>query len=117
MTRRISPTTKSASCCWSASSRMETGRRHRCRCAAFGRSGAVLPDHVVRHRHDARRRAVIHFQLDPLGIGKVLLKVENVADVGLPPAIDRLVRIADHEEILVPIASASTSTYCTRLVS
>ncbi len=64
---------------------------------------AIETNDVVRHRHDTRGGPVIDLQVDPLRFVKRLLKVENVANVGLPPAIDRLIRIADHEKVLMPL--------------
>ena len=55
--------------------------------------------------------------MDLAGVGKRLLKIEDVANIGLPPTIDRLVGIADHEEIPVPLGESATRTYCTRFVS
>jgi hypothetical protein len=36
-------------------------------------------------------------------VGVVLLEIEDVADVGLPPAVDRLIGITDDKEIAVPL--------------
>ena len=33
------------------------------------------------------------------GVREVVLEVEDVADVGLAPAVDRLIRVADDEEV------------------
>ena len=49
----------------------------------------------------ARGRAVVELEMDHFGVGIVVLEVEDVADVGLPPAVDRLIGIADDEEIAV----------------
>src|SRR5260221_276606 len=51
----------------------------------------VVRDDGVRDREDALRRAVVLLQSDDLGVGEVLLEVKDVAYVGAPEAVHRLV--------------------------
>ena len=46
-----------------------------------------------------RRRAVVLLEADHLGVGVVALELEDVADVGAAPRVDRLVVVADHGEV------------------
>src|SRR5690606_15433688 len=46
-------------------------------------------------------RAVVLFQPDHLSAGEVLFEPQDVADLGPPPAIDRLVVVADAADVLV----------------
>ena len=48
-----------------------------------------------------RCRAVILFQLDHLGAGKILLEFQDIGDFGAAPGIDRLVIIADNADVLM----------------
>jgi hypothetical protein len=61
----------------------------------------VGADDLVGGFDDPLGRAVIELEVDQLRVRVVLLEVENVADVGLAPAVDRLVGIADDEEVAV----------------
>ena len=65
-------------------------------------AGHVFADDAVGGLDDASRRAVIQLQVDLASIGVILLEIEDVADVGLAPAVDRLVGIADDEQVAVP---------------
>ena len=58
-------------------------------------------DNAAGDVQDILRRAVILFQPDYLGIGKMFLERENVGNVGAAPAIDRLVRIANDANVLL----------------
>ncbi len=58
----------------------------------------VLNDRVGR-REDGLSRAVILFELENLRGRIVALEVEDVADIGAPPAINRLVLVTDDAEI------------------
>ena len=51
-------------------------------------------------RQNMRRGAVILFQLDHFGAGKILLELENIGDFRAPPGIDRLVIIAHYADVL-----------------
>jgi hypothetical protein len=59
----------------------------------------VLRDHTVRGVQDSLRRAVVLLQPHEARGLEVLLEVQDVADVGPAPAVDRLVVVADHEEV------------------
>ena len=50
---------------------------------------------------DRAGRAVVLLQHDDLEVGKVVLEVEDVPDVGRPPGIDRLVLVADDAQVAV----------------
>src|SRR5204862_168634 len=61
----------------------------------------VVLHHRARRRQNVLRRAVILLQPNDLGLGEVVLEVQDVADVGAAPAINRLVLVADDAHILV----------------
>ncbi len=74
--------------------------------AAFGEHLFVAPSAVVGHHgrrafQDRAQRAVVALELHDLGLGKVALEVEDVADVGAAPGVDRLIRVADDAEVPV----------------
>ena len=74
---------------------------------ALGRKQAlVLALRVVAHHgvggaQDVTRGAIVLLQLDGLAVFKVLLKVQDVGDVGAAPAINGLVIVAYDHEVLV----------------
>ena len=74
---------------------------------ALGRKQAlVLALRVVTHHgvggaQDMTRGAVVLLQLDGLAVFKVLLKVQDVGDVGATPAVNGLVIVAYDHEVLV----------------
>ena len=74
---------------------------------ALGRKQAlVLALRVVTHHgvggaQDMARRAIVLLQLDGLAVFKVLLKVQDIGDVGATPAINGLVIVAHDHEVLV----------------
>jgi len=68
------------------------------RLAAPARVGA---DDDVRHLEHLRRRAVVLFEAHHAGGGKILLEVEDVADVGAPPPVNALIVVADDEHVAV----------------
>ena len=49
-------------------------------------------------------RAVVLLEPHDVRVGEVLLEVEDVADVGAAPAVDRLVVVADDHQVAVPAA-------------
>jgi hypothetical protein len=61
----------------------------------FGPPLAVLLDDRVGGGQDVAGRAVVALQLDDARARVVALEVEDVADVGAAPAVDRLVLVAD----------------------
>ena len=63
--------------------------------------GAVLiePDHGVGGVEDGLAGAVVLLQGHHPGVGEVLLELEDVADVGAPEAVDRLVVISNNREV------------------
>ena len=60
---------------------------------------AVVRDHGDGACEDRLRRAVVALERDDLGRGEVVLEVEDVADLGAAPAVDRLVVVADDAEV------------------
>src|SRR4051794_12063911 len=60
----------------------------------------VLTDQAVCSFHDMSRRPVVRFELDDRSVWIVLLKTEDIANIGLSPGVYRLVRVTDHKEIL-----------------
>ena len=61
----------------------------------------VVAYHGVGGVQDVTRRTIVLLQLDGLAVFKVLLKVQNVGDVGAAPAINGLVIVAYDHEVLV----------------
>ena len=47
-------------------------------------------------------RAIILLQADDLGVGIILLEIEDVLDVRAAPGVDGLVGIADHADVAMP---------------
>jgi hypothetical protein len=75
--------------------------------AAIGDHALGGPIAVVLHdrsgaRQDPLRRSVVAFELHHLRSGKVTLEVEDVADVGSAPCVNRLVWVSHHTEVAVP---------------
>src|SRR3954452_20976960 len=62
---------------------------------------AVVADDPVRGVEDVLGRAVVLVEGVGDCSGEVLLELEDVADIGGPEAVDRLVRIAHYEEVAV----------------
>jgi hypothetical protein len=74
--------------------------------AAFGDealllAGLVVSDHARGAVEDGSGGAVVPLETDHARLGMVLLEVEDVADVGTPPGVDRLVGIPYHAEVAV----------------
>ena len=61
----------------------------------------VILDDRIRHLQNARRRAVIVLQQNRLCAFMELVKFQNAIDIGTAPAINRLVRVAHHKQVLV----------------
>ena len=55
----------------------------------------VVGDDAVRSPQNVLGGAIVFAQADNRGAGKVALEAEDVADVGVAPGIDALVRVAD----------------------
>ena len=62
---------------------------------------AVVADDAVRRVEDVLGRAVVLLERDRVRAGEVVLELEDVADVGAAEAVDRLVRVADREDVAV----------------
>ena len=61
----------------------------------------VMTHHGVGGAQDMARGAVVLLQLDGLAVFKVLLKVQDIGDVGATPAVNGLVIVAHDHEVLV----------------
>ena len=68
---------------------------------AFVLALRVVAHHGVGGAQDMTRGAVVLLQLDGLAVFKVLLKVQDIGDVGTTPAINGLVVVAHNHEVLV----------------
>ena len=84
----------------------ELGEPHRLAAGDFGPEllrppFAIALDHRVGGGEDRLGRAVVLLELDHLGLGEVTLEVEDVADVGVAEAVDRLVLVADDHQVAV----------------
>ena len=66
---------------------------------ALGLAARVVVDHRVRSIEDRLARAVVLFQHHGGGLGKRVLELEDVADVGLAEPVDRLVGVADDTHV------------------
>ena len=64
-------------------------------------AAAVHPNDSLSAVQDRLRGAVVLLQQDDSGAGVVALEVQDVAHVGGPPRVDRLVRIADDADVVV----------------
>ena len=64
-------------------------------------SGLVMMDDSIRRLQNFLRGTVILLQLNYGCIGKILFKIQNIADICPTPAIDALVIIPDHAEIFI----------------
>ena len=63
----------------------------------------VLADHRRCGIENDLRRSVVPLELDDPGLGKVVLEVEDVSQVGAAPAINRLIGVADHRQVAMPL--------------
>ena len=59
----------------------------------------VVGDDLIGRVEDVGGGAVVLLELDDGGVGEVLLKVEDVADVRAAPAVDALVVVAHDAEV------------------
>ncbi len=67
----------------------------------LGLAPAVVRDDRVGRIQNVGRGAVVLLQLHHLGGRPVLLEVQNVADVGAAPGVNRLVVVAHHHQVAV----------------
>src|SRR5690606_27187389 len=80
---------------------------------AFGSGGAqgaldalgILANDRVCRREDLGRRAIVLFQVHLLRLRVVVLVIQDVANVGGAPAVDRLVGIADDAQVAMLLAA------------
>ena len=61
----------------------------------------IVSDDGIGCGQDILRRAIILLKLDRLRLGKVLLEIQDVADIRAAPAVDGLIGIADDAEIVM----------------
>ena len=71
-------------------------RPHRFRLAA-----GIVVDQGIGRIEDHLGRAVILLQFDYRSFRVIFFKIKDVADIGAAPAVNALVRIADHAEVAV----------------
>ena len=64
---------------------------------------AVLADHGGRRIEDHLRRAVVPLQPHDVGVGEVVLEIQDVLQVRAAPLVDRLVRVADDAEVAMAL--------------
>ena len=60
----------------------------------------IMGNHLIGRIQDIGGGSVILFQLDHRGVWKILFKVQDVADIRTAPAVDRLIVIAHHAQVL-----------------
>jgi hypothetical protein len=88
---------------------------------AFARVGAqrlaeaafIVGDEMRGGGEDVGGGAVVAFEADHLGAGKILVEAQDVVDLGAAPAIDRLVVVADAADVDLrhPWASRRSQRY------
>ena len=61
----------------------------------------VLANQGVGHRHDLRCRPIILHHQDRPDRRKFFGKIQNIPDAGASPGIDRLIRVADDEQVVM----------------
>ena len=62
-------------------------------------AAAVVGDDLIGGVEYVGGRAVVLFQFDHFGVGKIFFKIEDIADVRPAPAVDGLIVVANHAEI------------------
>ena len=75
----------------------------------------IVRNHGRRRLQDVLRRTVVLLQANDLGFGKILLKLQNVADVRATPGINRLIFIT-HSADVVMSARQETHQFVLRTV-
>lgn len=65
----------------------------------FSRLAFVVGDYLIRRIKDVGGAAVVLLQLDDGGVGEILFKIENVADIRTAPAVDALIVIAHDAKV------------------
>ncbi len=66
----------------------------------FIATGRIAADQLTGGAQYGLGAAVILLQPDDFGVGIIVIEVENIADLGPSPAVDRLIIIADHAEVI-----------------
>src|SRR6185312_12539858 len=71
----------------------------------FGAQGLAEPAFIVRDQmrrggKDVSRGAIVAFEPDDLGAGKIVIEAQDIVDLGTPPAIDRLIVVAHAADVL-----------------
>lgn len=67
----------------------------------LGLTPAIVADDGMRRRQNITVGTVVLLQFDDLGVRKVFLKVQNIADIRTAPLVDALVVVPHHAEILM----------------
>ena len=62
-----------------------------------------MGDQAGGRAQDISGRTVVALQTNDLGTGKVLFELQDVADFGATPAVNRLIVVTDTTEVLVPL--------------
>ena len=63
----------------------------------------IIRDHDAGGFENIFRRAVILFKPNDFRVGKVFFEIENIANIGAAPAIDGLIFVAHHADVVVPL--------------
>ena len=66
----------------------------------FRTAVAVVSDDFISCLKNSLSRAIIFLQKNYLSFWIIFFKVQNILHIGSPPAIDRLVSVSDHADIL-----------------
>ena len=66
-------------------------------------AGQVILNHSIRRCKDVLRRAIILLEQDHGCLWIVTLKVQDIPHIRAAPAVDGLIRIADHADIMVTL--------------
>ena len=74
--------------------------RHVVGAQRLAEAALVMRDQMRGGGEDVAGGAVIAFEPDHLGAGKIVLEAQDVVDLGAAPAIDRLVVVADAADVL-----------------
>src|ERR1700730_16791942 len=69
----------------------------------FAKPALIMRDQARRDREDMPARAVIALEPNDFRARKIVLETQNCAAPGAPPAIDRLIVIANAADVLAPL--------------
>jgi hypothetical protein len=83
----------------------------------LGFAARIILNHRVGRVQDDAGGTVVLLQLQEPGLGKIFFKVQDVADIRTPPAVNALVRVAHHAQVVVLGGQHLVKTYWAWLVS